>query len=291
MMENNIIEDFIQECGSVTRAAKVLSLKREHLSSMRRGLIEVSLLYALKIEKYMREHTGKKINHLDLVSPWLRHQLKNLSLPCTEQSIELIKIPLHSVQYRATQAQLNRLSQLKPDLNQMRPILVDENGQLIANTSTYLIYAQQDKKTIPAWRILFSRLLEKRYSLTEFLQNFLLSERAAIGIAVKRYLGNRQGERTDLKLGQNSDRVRGRTDVILANLLGFGCKESYRHAEKICLLGSQKLIQYVDEKKLAPSTAAKLTNFSIRKQEVILKRDKKEILNFIYRSKNKEIKQ
>lgn len=288
-MENNIIEDFIQECGSVTRAAKVLSLKREHLSSMRRGLIEVSLLYALKIEKYMREKTGKRINHLDLVSPWMRHQLKNLNLPCAEQPIELIKVSLSSVQYRITRSQLNRYKQSKLDLNQMRPILIDQSGQLIANVSTYIAYLQQDKKTVPAWRILFSHLLEKRYSLTELIQNFLMSERAAIGIAVKKYLGNRQGERTDLKLGQNSARVKGRTDVILASLLGFGCKESYRQIEKIQLLGSQKLIQYVDEKKLAPSTAAKLTHFNTRKQEAILTRDRKEILNFIYRSKNKEI--
>jgi hypothetical protein len=72
---------------------------------------------------------------------------------------------------------------------------------------------------------------------------------------------------------------------LIAALLGFGCKDSYRHAEKIQLLGSSELVKAVNEGKLRTSAAALLTRFTHRKQQKILTRNKKEISSFIYQSK------
>jgi hypothetical protein len=284
-MENNLFETFIQECGSVKQAAKVLNLKREHVSAMRRGIIGVSLIYALKIEKYMREKVGKVVHILDLVSPWTKYQLKNLAFPCTEQPIKLVKISMNNVKYGFTKP--DWITRDLSDLNQLRPIIIDENQQLIANPSTYFLYQQQNKKTVPAWRFSLLDLLARKYEPAVLVQTFLICERAAIGIATKKCLGNRQGQRSDIKLRRNLDEVKGRTDALIASLLGFGCKDSYRQGERIQSFGSDVLIQSVNKGKLRISTAAQLTHFTHKKQQEILTHNKKEILNFIYQYKKR----
>ena len=133
-----------------------------------------------------------------------------------------------------------------------------------------------------------SDLLKKTYKPNELVQFFLISERVSIGIAAKKYLGNRQGERSDLKLRRNLDEVLGRTDKLLASLLGFSSKDSYRQTEKIYLLGSEELINSVNERMLSISTAARLIYLPPKKQKKILTLKKKEILAFIYQSKKRK---
>ncbi len=203
---NSAFEIFIQECGSVKNAAKVLGLDREHVSAMRRGLNRVNLIYALEIEKYMREKTKKILHLVDLVSPWMKYRLKNLALPCTEQPIKIFNISLNSVKFSHTNVCFAENN--FPNLNQLRPIILDENHQLIANPNIYLLYKLQGKKTVPAWQIALPDLLARKYSPNLLVQTFFICERAAIGIAAKNYLGNRQGERSDLKLRRNFDEVK-----------------------------------------------------------------------------------
>lgn len=69
---------------------------------------------------------------------------------------------------------------------------------------------------------------------------------------------------------------------MIAALLGFGCKDSYRHAEKIKLFGSTELIQSVNKGTLKISAAAQLTRFNHKQQKEILALNKKEILNYVY---------
>lgn len=64
------------------------------------------------------------------------------------------------------------------------------------------------------------------------MQTFLICERAAIGIAAKKCLGNRQGPRFHKPFRRNFDEITGRTDELIAALLGFGCKNNYRQRVK-----------------------------------------------------------
>ncbi len=265
-----------------------MGLDREHLSAMRRGLNRVNLIYALEIEKYMREKTKKILHLVDLVSPWMKYRLKNLTLPCMEQPIEITNISLNSVKFSHTDvcfAENVFPKNVFPNLNQLRPIILNENQQLIANPNTYLLYKLQGKKTVPAWQISLADLLARKYLPSLLVQTFLICERVAIGIAAKNFLGNRQGERSDLKLRRNFDEVKGRTDELLAFLLGLGAKDNYRLAQKIYLFGSEELIHSVNEEKLTISMAARLIHLPHKKHKKILKLNKKEIRNFIYRFK------
>ncbi|MFZ2486192.1 MAG: hypothetical protein WAW84_06345 [Candidatus Rickettsiella isopodorum] len=285
-MENSPFEIFIRECGTVEKAAKILGTSHQNLCSMRNGHTWAKFKFAKKIEKYLWEKLKYKIDPLDLISPLDRMELKSLSLPFMHHPIKLINVPITHVKCNFSVPSFTDREQ-RP-LNQFRPVIIDENQQLIANPSTYLVYQQQNKKMVPAWHFSLSDLLTKKYELAVLVQTFLICERAAIGIATKKYLGNRQGPRFHKPFRRNFDEIKGRTDELIAALLGFGCKDSYRYAEKIQLLGSSELVKAVDEGKLKTSAAALLTRFTHRKQQKILTQNKKEISSFIYQSKKRK---
>ncbi|TLY48711.1 MAG: hypothetical protein E6K54_01585 [Gammaproteobacteria bacterium] len=285
-MENNFFEIFIRHCGTVEKAAKILGTSHQNVSSMRNGRTWVKSGFARKIARYLWEKSKYKINPLDLISPLERNELKSLSLPFEHHPIKLINVSINHVKCNFLIPDLSNNDQ-RP-LNQLRPILIDENYQLIANSITYFLYLQQQKKTIPAWKISLADLLIRKYPTTLLVQTFLICERASIGIAAKKYLGNRQGPRFHKSFRRNFDEIKGRTDEMMASLLGFGCKDGYRQAEKIQLLGSTELVKAVDEGKLRTSAAALLTRFTHRKQQKILTHDKKEISSFIYQTKKRK---
>ena len=285
-MENNTFEIFIRHCGTVEKAAKILGTSHQNVSSMRNGRTWVNYKFARRIVKYLWEQAKYKVDPLDLISPLERNELKSLSLPFMHHPIQLMNVSITHVKSDFLDPSLVDRDQ-RP-LNQLRPIIIDENQQLIANPSTYLVYQQQNKKTIPAWHLSLSDLLEKKYEPAVLVQTFLVCERAAIGIATKKILGNRQGPRFHKPFRRNFDEIKGRTDELIAALLGFGCKDSYRHAEKIQLFGIIELVKAVDEGTLRTSAAALLTRFTHRKQQKILTHDKKEISSFIYQSKKRK---
>jgi hypothetical protein len=284
-MEKNAFEIFIQHCGTVTKAASILKTSHQNVSSMRNGRTWIKPSYAKRVASYLWKQMNYKIDPLELVSPMERNELKSLSLPFTQHPIKLINISISQVQYDFP----------KPDLstenipfNQLRPIILDETQQLIANPNTYWLHQQQNRKTVPAWRLSLYDLLEKKYAPIELVQLFLICERAAIGIATKKCLGNRQGPRVRKPFRRNFDKITGRTDKLIAALLGFGCKDSYRQTEKIQLLGSPELIKAVNEGTLRTSAAALLTRSTHKKQQKILTLSKKAILAFIYQSKKRK---
>ena len=286
-MEDNIFEIFIRDCGTVEKAAEILGTSHQNVCSMRNGHTWAKFRFAKKIEKYLWEKMKYKIDPLDLMSPLDRIDLKSLSLPFMHHHpIKLMNVSITHVKCDFSVPSL--IDRDQRPLNQFRPIIIDENQQLIANPSTYLVYQQQNKKTVPAWLISLPDLLTKKYELAVLVQTFLICERAAIGIATKKYLGNRQGPRFHKPFRRNFDEIKGRTDELIAALLGFGCKDSYRYAEKIQLLGSSELVKAVDEGKLRTSAAALLTRFTHTKQQKILTHDKKEISSFIYQSKKRK---
>jgi|ERR1043165_593431 transcriptional regulator with XRE-family HTH domain len=183
-MENSTFEIFIRHCGTVEKAAKILGTSHQNVSSMRNGRTWIKPGFARKIAKYLWEKMKYKIDPLDLISPLERNELKSLSLPFSDHPIKLINLSITHVKCDFSVS--NLIDRDQHPLNQFRPIIIDENQQLIANPSTYFVYQQQNKKTIPAWRLSLSDLLGKKYEPAVLVQTFLACERAAIGIATKK---------------------------------------------------------------------------------------------------------
>ena len=89
-------------------------------------------------------------------------------------------------------------------------------------------------------------------------QDFTVSERVAIGLAVEKEIGNRQGQRTD-KLSQNFGQVeKKKTYHIAAEKAGFSNPETYRQAKKVAENGIHDLVKAVDVGEVAVSRAAQI---------------------------------
>ena len=91
----------------------------------------------------------------------------------------------------------------------------------------------------------------------------------------EKYLKQRQGQRTDLQLRENSHEVGGRTDRYLVTTFLLGSEWNYRKAKKVMQGGIFELIQSMDDW-LPISLAVALTLHSREEQEKIFKEKTKD---------------
>ena len=97
-----------------------------------------------------------------------------------------------------------------------------------------------------------SSIVAGEHAENEIRKDFTISERVAIARAMEAEIGNRQGERTDLKgdkkLRKNFCEVEphDRTDAIAARKAGFGNETTYRQAAKAVDKGVPELIDAMD---------------------------------------------
>jgi transcriptional regulator with XRE-family HTH domain len=260
-MERNILEDLFKLCGSVTQAAKELGLTREQLSDIRNGRSEIPFNVAAEIANYMNLHTNIKVHFLDLIPHHKKNKLKRVPLDCY-LPFKLRKMFLNDVKHPT---KTDWISEELRDLDKARPIIVDENNQLIANPITYFLHIQNCKVKILAWKISLSDLAQGKYEVSDLISIFDQIERGSIGIALGNFIGKRQGQRTDLFRNKKQcaeyehrlklDEVTGRTDQRIADLLGL-TRTQYRQLKKIILHGSDELIEKVRAKQITISAAA-----------------------------------
>lgn len=133
--------------------------------------------------------------------------------------------------------------------------------------------------TILARIVDVSSILAGEYAENEIRKDFTPSERVAIGKAIERELGNRQGQRTDKLRGKIPEVAQGkRTREIAAEEAGFGNDKTYRQAARVVENGTPKLIQAMDEGRISISAASILAGADAGEQEAILELDEKAIL-------------
>lgn len=257
-MERNILEVFFKHCGSVTQAAKELGLTREKLSDIRNGRIEIKVEDAVSIAEYMNLHTNIKVHFLDLIPHYKKNKLKRVPLGFSYLPFKLKRMFLNDVKYHT---KTNWIPDDLSDLDKARPIIINENNQLIANFITYFLHIQNQKTRIYAWQISLFDLNNDKYETSDLISAFDMIERGSIGISLENFIGNRQGQRTDLKeLVENSPQVyliKGmKTRKRISELLGLGSDYTYRQLKKIILHGCDELIEKVRAKEITISAAA-----------------------------------
>lgn len=300
-MQENSLHKAIYNLGSVKAMAKKLGIQREHIYAWIKGISKIPLEYALQID-YL---TGGEIHWKELVPFHIVQRLKHLALivpkfdlpPC-----ELVYVSLERIQCSDLQGDLIGADNDSFSLNKQRPICVDSENKLIFGEKTLYFYKQQHKRTIPTWRISLYDLAKGNYEPELFIKNFFISERVAIGVALEKFLGKRQGQRNDLKnkmkklealvskdkihtsLMQHSAEVRKRKGFnlrqLIAKRLGFASHFTYQSAKKVKINGSIKLIACVDQHELAISTAARLSKLSRVDQNKILIQPKKNVIQY-----------
>lgn len=181
--------------------------------------------------------------------------------------IELIKV---SNRYRKDMGDLDSLAASIEAIGLLQPIGIDSNYRLIFGERRLRAFEKLGRERIPA-RIINVPSLLSEHAENEIRKDFTPSERVAIGKAMEESLGNRRGQRTDLKpdgqgellepeLSENFCEVKGkRSDQIAAKQAGFGNETTYRQAKTVVEKAAPELVEAMDRGDVAISTAATLT--------------------------------
>lgn len=290
-MQEAMLDKAIYSLGSVKHMAKKLGIHREHVYAWIKGVSKIPLEYALQIE-YL---TGGEINWKDLVPFHIVQRLKHLTLRLPKFDLppcELVYVAIERIKSEKCALTITEKNASIP-LHKQRPICLDEENTLIFGEKIFYVYKYHTKKTIPAWRVSLTDLAKGHYSSELFVKNFLISERVAIGMALEKFLGSRQGYRTDLEKAKSqaepskkrNSMTRGiqkprlmnndaqvsrekRTPLrqLIATRLGFGSHFTYQNAKRLKLYAGNELMKQVDQRKISISKAAKLCPvLSVRK--------------------------
>lgn len=272
--------------GSRQKIIKELDITGQRLNSWLNGGVCMSYEYAIALEyltfgqvtaaelapKGAKILKKLKIN-LSSYIPWLRQE---------QVSISSIPLPSHHHDFE----EVTKLAEDIKKQGLLRPILMDVNHTLICGSQRLRAYQLLKKSTILVVIISLEALLkdpEAGYPLKKY---FTLSELAAIGIALEGIMGKRQGQRNDLSLRLDLDEVIGRTDQLIAQVLKFGNKDSYRQTKKVIQAGIRRLMTAMDEEKISISAAAEIAALSRIEQQQIMLRDDKSIREEVRKIKN-----
>ncbi|TKW77342.1 MAG: hypothetical protein DI543_16215 [Bradyrhizobium icense] len=247
-MQEILIRNAIKFFGNISEMAKKLKISRASIYRYLEGQ-SINPDIASRIEK---ESKGK-IKFKELI-PWEIKYCTELDVfPCS-----LVKTPLNKIIFPADT--LSFLHQKDLPLSDYRPICVDENLHLIYGLEHIEAAKRWWKKSVFSWHISLEDLRNKKYEVPYLLKIFNLIERIAIRNALEKFIGKRQGRRTDLdELVDLPPQVQGiKTRDFVAEALGFGSDYVCRMLNKILRHGSRTLILQVLEGKISISKAAEM---------------------------------
>lgn len=279
-MHEAALKKTISIAGSINKLAKHLGISRLTISAWLNRNIRIRLEYAIQIHWY----TKGEVDWSELVTPNVTRILKRCSFTVHNNTeFETIHLSLSRIKYLHKNYSCDVINSLLENIKQhglQNPICIDAENNLIFGTKRLKVYELLGKKTITTYRLSLPELLNGKYNTEEFCKLFSISDRIAIALALENFVGTRKGQRTDLKPSQNFDEVKGRTDTVIAKLIGFGNRQTYHQAKKVIQSGNQKLIDALDKSQFTISVAVTLLKLSQEEQNHILSLDSKKIIYF-----------
>lgn len=171
--------------------------------------------------------------------------------------------------FRKDMGDLDNLAASIKDIGLLQPIGIDSNYRLIFGERRLRACEKLGLERIAARFVDVAKLVAE-HAENEVRKDFTVSERVAISKAIEDEIGNRRGQRTDLKeqgqgdflepeLSKNFCEVGSkRTDQVVAKKAGFGNETTLRQAKAVVEKGEPELIAAMDRGDIAISTAAKL---------------------------------
>lgn len=139
------------------------------------------------------------------------------------------------------------------------PILIDTDHQLIACECRLRAHKLLGDHTVLAHKIHWDDVINGNFPLAPLIQSLPISEKVAVGLAIERKLGNRQGNRTDLQPVDPCSPMRlGTNTRIAAMLTGFNNGFLYRQAKIVVAQGLPALIHAMDEQTYSIRQAKKI---------------------------------
>lgn len=252
-VDRYILEIFIKSFGSVEKAAKKIGIPRETLSAIRSGRNQMQVEFAVLIAYYLERDKKIKVNFVDLLPSNKKNKFKKIRLNFNDPFLTLCNILLSDVKHHT---KTEWISEELSDLDTTRPIIIDENNQLIGNYITYFLHIQNQKVTICAWKISLYDLINGKFETSYLTKIFDEIELGYIGIALKKIMGNCEKQYSDLFEDKSNERDKAmeETDQFIANLLGCSSTH-YQEITNIILHCSEELIEQVRAKKITIAIA------------------------------------
>lgn len=177
-----------------------------------------------------------------------------------------MKMPIRQIvvgeRHRKDMGDLDALASSIADLGLLQPIGVAPDNRLIFGERRLracrdiLGLTEIEARVIDMPSIVIGENAEN-----EVRKDFTVSERVAIATAIRDELGNRQGERTELRQEIVEVEKGQRTSDFAARKAGFGNRETFRQAEHVVAHAEPELVEAMDSGKvsiLAAHRAAKL---------------------------------
>ena len=187
-------------------------------------------------------------------------------------AIEKIDI---GTRFREEMGDLDALAENIRDLGLLQPIGITQDFKLVFGERRLRACRDILKRTEIDTRVVkVSSILAGEYAENEVRKDFTPSERVAIAKAMKAEIHERRGNPS---IRHNCDELKGRTDEIVSKRAGFRNRQSYRRAKKVVENGSSKLVDAMDQGKVAISTAELLLNASPEEQHRLLELDSRAI--------------
>ncbi len=280
-MQEILIRSAIKFFGSISEMAKKLKISRQSIYRYLEGQ-PIDPDVASLIEKA----TKGKIKFKKLI-PWR----SKFYIELDDFTCSLVKTHLNKIIFPADI--LSFLHQKDLPLSDYRPICVDENLNLIYGLEHIEAAKKWWKKTVFSWHISLEDLRNKKYEVRYLIKTFNLIERMAIRNALEKFIGKRQGRRTDLdELVDLHPQVQGiKTRDFVADVLGFGSDYVCRMLNKIFRHGSRTLLLEVLEGKISISKAGEIAEYLYNKQKSIrvVKKRKQTIDNDDYKNIKKNL--
>ncbi|MEN9450230.1 MAG: hypothetical protein RJA83_844 [Pseudomonadota bacterium] len=269
-MQETIIRNTIQFFGSITYMAKILRINRSSIYRYLEGRPIPD-----HIASRIVNTTNGKIKLKDLI-PWKSKYHIELEV----FSGALITLPIKKI-IIIPENVTNFPDKKNLPLSNHRAICVDQNTRLIYGLEHIEAAQLRRIKSVTAWRISLEDLRDKKYEVHHLLKAFDLLERLAIRNSLKKFIGKRQGKRTDLdELVDLPPQVQGiKTRDLVADALGFGSDYVCRLLNKILRLGSPTLIGQVRKGKISISKAAEIAECLYNKQSIRVSKKGKQAVN------------
>lgn len=182
--------------------------------------------------------------------------------------------------FRKDMGDLDSLAASIKNIGLLQPIGIDSNYRLIFGERRLRAFEILGLERIAA-RFIDVAKLAAEHAENEVRKDFTAAERVAIGAAIEAELGNRRGQRTDLKaegqgdlleteLPENFPEVSGKeTRQIAAEKAGFGNETTYRQAKTVVAQAIPELVEAMD-KTISISAAAMATALPKEEQQAIM---------------------
>lgn len=136
--------------------------------------------------------------------------------------------------YRKDMGNLQELAESIKEQGLLQSIGVTENNELVFGERRIEACKILGYETIEARIVNVTSIVEGELTENEIRKQFNIQEKIEIGKVVENVLGERQGQRNDLKLSDVCHTVeKGRTSDITAKKIGFGSGRTYDRAKKI----------------------------------------------------------